>query len=96
MNEHPPCNQPARSYVQAADALGIPQPLLSRRIKNLESQWGTQIFDRSSRGAGPTPCGELLLPYAQDLVERARPIRRAPRQAAGPVMIGAVPWRPAR
>ena len=65
-----------RTFTGAADALGIPQPLLSRRIKNLERQWGTQIVDRSSRGAGLTPCGELLLPYAQDLVERARHLER--------------------
>lgn len=64
------------TFTGAADALGIPQPLLSRRIKNLEREWGTQIFDRSSRGAGLTPCGELLLPYAQGLVERARHLDR--------------------
>ncbi|HMG63694.1 MAG TPA: LysR family transcriptional regulator, partial [Streptosporangiaceae bacterium] len=65
-----------RTFTGAADALGIPQPLLSRRIKNLEREWGTQILDRSARGAGLTPCGELLLPYAQDLVERARHLDR--------------------
>ena len=65
-----------RTFTGAADALGIPQPLLSRRIKNLEREWGTQILDRTSRGAGLTPCGELLLPYAQDLVERARHLDR--------------------
>jgi hypothetical protein len=36
--------------LQAAGALRMPQPLLSRRIKNLERQRGTQIFDRSARG----------------------------------------------
>jgi LysR family transcriptional regulator, benzoate and cis,cis-muconate-responsive activator of ben and cat genes len=65
-----------RTFTRAAGALGIPQPLLSRRIKNLEREWGTQLFDRSSRGAGLTACGELLLPYAQDLVERARHLDR--------------------
>lgn len=65
-----------RTFTGAADTLGIPQPLLSRRIKNLEREWGTQIFDRSSRGAGLTPCGELLLPYAQDLIDRARHLDR--------------------
>jgi biotin operon repressor len=65
--------------LQAAGALGMPQPLLSRRIKNLERQWGTQIFDGSARGRA-----------------LCDPSRSAPGQAAGPVMIGAVPWRPAR
>ena len=81
-----------RTFTGAADALGIPQPLLSRRIKNLERQWGTQVVDRSSRGAGLTPCGELLLPYAQDLVQRARHLERvAASVSSSPVCVIGVP-----
>ncbi|ARF53510.1 LysR family transcriptional regulator [Streptomyces gilvosporeus] len=59
------------SFSRAADRLGIAQPLLSRRIKTLEEHYGGLLFDRSRRQVTTTDFGVLLLPYAQDVLDRA-------------------------
>ncbi|MFF0965716.1 LysR family transcriptional regulator [Streptomyces sp. NPDC003703] len=69
------------SFSRAADRLGIAQPLLSRRIKTLEEHFGGLLFDRSHRQVATTEFGVLLLPYAQDVLERAERLRRAARSA---------------
>ncbi|MFH8217811.1 LysR family transcriptional regulator [Streptomyces sp. NPDC018057] len=69
------------SFSRAADRLGIAQPLLSRRIKTLEEHFGGLLFDRSHRQVATTEFGILLLPYAQDVLERAERLRRAARSA---------------
>jgi DNA-binding transcriptional LysR family regulator len=61
-----------RSFTAAADQLEIAQPLLSRRIKNLERRLGGELFDRSQRQIRVTELGLLLLPHAQDVISRAR------------------------
>ena len=61
-----------RNFTRAAEELRLPQPLLSRRIKSLESTWGNPLFDRSRRQIELTQFGEMVLPYAQDIVRRAR------------------------
>ncbi|MET9147930.1 LysR family transcriptional regulator [Streptomyces sp. NPDC004042] len=69
------------SFSRAADRLGIAQPLLSRRIKTLEEHFGGLLFDRSHRQVATTEFGVLLLPYAQDVLERTDRLRRAARSA---------------
>ncbi|MEU5085233.1 LysR family transcriptional regulator [Streptomyces sp. NPDC021356] len=69
------------SFSRAADRLGIAQPLLSRRIKTLEEHFGGLLFDRSRRQVATTEFGVLLLPYAQDVLERTERLRRAARSA---------------
>ncbi len=46
---------------QAAEALGISQPHLSRQIRALEQEWGWALFQRSGRGVRLTPKGEVSL-----------------------------------
>ncbi|MFE3638675.1 LysR family transcriptional regulator [Streptomyces sp. NPDC059168] len=69
------------SFSRAADRLGIAQPLLSRRIKTLESHFGGLLFDRSRRQVATTELGMLLLPYAQDVLDRAQRLERVARSA---------------
>ena len=38
-----------RSFVRAADAMGITQPAFSRSIQGLEQELGCQLVDRGSR-----------------------------------------------
>jgi DNA-binding transcriptional LysR family regulator len=61
-----------RSFSTAADQLHIAQPLLSRRIKNLERRLGEELFDRSQRHVEITELGQLLLPHAEDIIARTR------------------------
>jgi DNA-binding transcriptional LysR family regulator len=59
------------SFSHAADELAVGQPLLSRRIKSLETELGAQLFDRSRRQITVTDFGRTLLPRARDLIARA-------------------------
>ncbi|MDO0924434.1 serine hydrolase [Streptomyces sp. TG1A-8] len=68
-------------FSRAADRLGIAQPLLSRRIKVLEDHFGGRLSDRSRRQVPTTEFGLFLLPYAQDVLDRAQRLRRAARSA---------------
>lgn len=61
-----------RSFSAAAQQLHIAQPLLSRRIKNLERRLGGQLFERSQRQIRITELGQLLLPHALDVIARTR------------------------
>ncbi|GHI03896.1 LysR family transcriptional regulator [Streptomyces cellostaticus] len=69
------------SFSRAAERLGIAQPLLSRRIKTLEAHFGGLLFDRSRRQVTTTEFGMLLLPYAQDVLDRAERLGQAARSA---------------
>ncbi|MFH8773229.1 LysR family transcriptional regulator [Streptomyces sp. NPDC017958] len=70
------------SFSRAADRLGIAQPLLSRRIKTLEAHFGGLLFDRSRRQVTTTELGVLLLPYAQDVLDRAQRLGQVARSAS--------------
>lgn len=59
------------SFTRGAEALGIPQPVASRRIAALEDHLGDRLFDRSARRAHLTPFGRDMLPWAQRLVHVA-------------------------
>jgi LysR family transcriptional regulator, benzoate and cis,cis-muconate-responsive activator of ben and cat genes len=61
-----------RSFSTAAEQLHVAQPLLSRRIKNLERRLGGELFHRSQRGVEITELGQLLLPHAEDIIARTR------------------------
>ena len=56
-------------FSRAADRLFIPQPWLSRTIRQLEDQVGAPLFARSTRSVRLTPVGQRLLPAARDVLE---------------------------
>jgi len=60
-----------RSFVRAAAALHISQPALSRSIQNLERQFGSSLFLRSTSGVVPTDLGRLYIERARDLLRLA-------------------------
>jgi DNA-binding transcriptional LysR family regulator len=64
LNEH-------RSFVRAADAMGITQPAFSRSIQGLEQEFGCVLIDRASRDLCPTPQGHVVLQHALSLVKGA-------------------------
>ncbi len=58
-----------RSFVRAADAMGITQPAFSRSIQGLEQELGCQLVDRGSKDLRPTPEGQVVLQHALSLVQ---------------------------
>lgn len=60
---------------RAAAELNTVQSNVTNRIRLLEENLGTRLFERLSRGVALTPAGRRLLPYAhgvRDLLEAAR------------------------
>lgn len=46
------------SFSAAANELNVRQPIVSKRIKEVEDELGIPLFDRASTGARLTPNGE--------------------------------------
>jgi DNA-binding transcriptional LysR family regulator len=55
---------------KAAERLFLSQPALSQRLQTIEKEWGSQLFIRSQKGLTPTPAGELVIQYANEMVAR--------------------------
>ena len=60
-----------RSFVRAAEAMGITQPAFSRAIQGLEQTFGCSLIDRASKALHPTPEGLVVLQHARRLVQGA-------------------------
>ncbi len=56
------------SICKAAESLHISQPPLSRQLKSLEYELGTELFERSSKGVTLTKKGQLLYNRAASLI----------------------------
>lgn len=59
---------------KAAERLFLSQPALSQRLQTIEKEWGQQLFIRSQKGLTPTPAGELVIGYANEMVQRKEEI----------------------
>ena len=57
------------SFTEAADALNLTQPAVSAKIKSLESDLNTPLFNRLGRRIELTQVGEYLLEEAPYLVD---------------------------
>jgi DNA-binding transcriptional LysR family regulator len=56
------------SIAEAARAMNISQPAMSKKLKALESVAGAELFERSSRGVTLTPAGVQLYSAARKLL----------------------------
>ncbi|MGP9022952.1 LysR substrate-binding domain-containing protein [Streptomyces sp. BR1] len=74
-------------FGRAAARLRMSQPPLSRAIKQLETELGAALFDRSSAGVTLTPVGVVLLDEARALLDRAERVRVRVAAAAGAATI---------
>jgi DNA-binding transcriptional LysR family regulator len=63
-----------RSLRQAAEALRIKQPTLSRRLRNLEYKLGITLFKRTNGGTRPTVEGQEFLDATRRFMEEAEAI----------------------
>ena len=70
------------SINKAAEALFVAQPNLSRSVKELESDLGITIFDRSTKGMTLTPKGETFIQYAKNVLRQVEEIERICREEA--------------
>jgi DNA-binding transcriptional LysR family regulator len=57
------------SFSVAARELGIGQPAVSKRIALLESEFGTQLFFRTTRKLRPTPEGHRIYDLARQILQ---------------------------
>jgi DNA-binding transcriptional LysR family regulator len=70
-------------FGQAAAALHITQPALSRQIRQLEHDVGIELFARTSRDVALTSGGEQLLRDGRRLLAAARATQERARHATG-------------
>jgi len=78
---------------RAADELNTVQSNVTQRIKALEAEIGTPLFERHSRGMSLTGAGRRLLPYAQRMAALSREAVLAARddgEPKGPLSIGSM------
>lgn len=57
------------SFSLAADSLHITQPAISKRIRSLEEQLDSKLFDRHNRTLSLTDAGIALLPKARQIIQ---------------------------
>lgn len=62
----------AKSLSQAADQLYVSRPGLSQKIANLESRFGTTLFERTSSGITMTRAGRLACDFARNVSDLER------------------------
>ncbi len=72
------------SMNRAAAELHTVQSNVTARIRSLEEQVGTALFERNSRGAVLTAAGQRLLPYAARLAALLREAQEAARDDGTP------------
>lgn len=65
------------SFTRAADRLLLAQSAVSTTVRELEREWGVELFDRSHRQIRLTGAGEELLLRAQDVLDRMRELGEA-------------------
>lgn len=59
------------NFSDAAKSLNIAQSSLSQQIKQLEDEFGTQLFIRNSHSIRLTEAGEVMLPFALRTIHEA-------------------------
>jgi len=78
---------------RAAEELNTVQSNVTQRVKALEAEIGTALFERHSRGMTLTGAGRRLLPYAQRMAALSREAMLAARddgEPRGPLAIGSM------
>jgi LysR family nitrogen assimilation transcriptional regulator len=83
------------AFSRAALRLSVGQPILSRQIKALEQELGTELYHRTGRGIVLSEAGKILEQHARGVLETTAGARRAINALgstpAGRVVIGMPP-----
>lgn len=69
-----------KSFSRAAQVLGRTQPAVSQAIRRLETEVGEKLFDRSSKDGTLTFAGQILLDYANQILNLRRNADRKLRE----------------
>src|ERR1700756_4931236 len=69
-----------KSFSRAAESLHRTQPAVSQAIRRLEAELGEQLFDRSSKDGTLTAAGQVLLDYAQQMLNLRQDAHAAIRE----------------
>ncbi|EAX48314.1 transcriptional regulator, LysR family [Thermosinus carboxydivorans Nor1] len=64
-----------KNITKASERLYISQPALTYRLKNLEAEFKTKLFHRSTSGVFLTPQGEYLRKYAEEMLQRLQLVK---------------------
>lgn len=83
----------AGGITRAAEELNTVQSNVTQRVKALEAEIGTALFERHARGMTLTGAGKRLLPYAQKIAALSREALLAARddgEPKGPLAIGSM------
>ncbi|HTU04611.1 MAG TPA: LysR family transcriptional regulator, partial [Trebonia sp.] len=82
-----------RHFGRAATELRVAQPSLSRQVRQLETQLGARLLDRTPQGTQLTEAGEVFLSRARALLRSATQAAAATRAAAEPsrLIVGCTP-----
>src|SRR5438309_4028140 len=83
----------AGGITRAAEELNTVQSNVTQRVKALEVEIGTALFERHSRGMTLTAAGKRLLPYAQRMTALSHEAVLAARddgEPKGPLAIGSM------
>src|SRR5512132_665047 len=83
------------SITRTADKIGIAQPALTRHIKQLEAELGTQLLTRLPRGVRLTTSGRDFLDPARSIILEAprasEPVRSNAQAPRGRVVMCTTP-----
>ncbi|MBX4952726.1 LysR family transcriptional regulator [Rhizobium binae] len=73
-----------KSFSAAGHELNVRQPIISKRIRELEDELGVFLFDRSTAGARLTPAGEEFVVSARRIIDAFQRLsERAKASGAG-------------
>ena len=85
-----------RSFVQAAQEHAVTQSALSRSLRNLETDLGQRLFDRTTHAVEPTDAAEGLIQRARDVIDAMRGFEEEAERlrggATGHVRVGTGPY----
>jgi DNA-binding transcriptional LysR family regulator len=73
------------NVTRASTLLNLVQPAVSRQLRLLEEDMGTELFDRSRHGMQLTPSGKTMLEYAHRILNEVARAKAEIQPTQGPV-----------